>query len=63
MQRLSQLLTAIYGRNLFYTRKLDAAGVRVDALRFPDDLRAAAADDEGGAGGGPGRESRPGVPR
>jgi phenylacetate-CoA ligase len=38
MQRLSELLTAIYGRNQFYTRKLDAAGVRVDALQFPDDL-------------------------
>ena len=38
MRRLSGLLAAIYGRNQFYTRKLDAAGVRVDALRFPDDL-------------------------
>ena len=38
MQRLSELLTAIYGRNQFYTRKLDAAGVQVRALRFPDDL-------------------------
>ena len=38
MQRLSELLAAIYGRNQFYTRKLDAAGVRIDALRFPDDL-------------------------
>jgi phenylacetate-CoA ligase len=36
--RLSQLLAAIYGRNQFYTRKLDAAGVQVRALRFPDDL-------------------------
>ena len=40
MQRLSELLAAIYGRNQFYTRKLDAAGVRVDALQFPDDLAA-----------------------
>ena len=38
MQRLSELLTAIYGRNQFYTRKLDAAGIRIGALRFPDDL-------------------------
>src|SRR6185503_17048522 len=38
MQRLSELLAAIYGRNQFYTRKLDAAGVRIDALRFPEDL-------------------------
>ena len=38
MHRLSQLLAAIYGRNMFYTRKLDAAGVQVGALRFPDDL-------------------------
>ena len=37
-ERLAQLLDRIYGRNPFYTRKLDAAGVRVDALRFPDDL-------------------------
>ena len=35
MQRLSQLLNAVYGRNLFYTRKLDAAGLDVRALRFP----------------------------
>ena len=38
MHRLSELLTAIYGRNQFYTRKLDAAGIRIGALRFPDDL-------------------------
>ena len=38
MHRLSQLLAAIYGRNQFYTRKLDAAGVQLGALRFPDDL-------------------------
>jgi len=37
-RRLSQLLAAVYTRNAFYTRKLDAAGVRVKALRFPDDL-------------------------
>ena len=38
--RLSQLLADIHGRNLFYTRKLDAAGIRIDALRFPGDLSA-----------------------
>ena len=36
--RLSQLLAAIYGRNRFYTRKLDAAGLDLGRLRFPDDL-------------------------
>ena len=39
-RRLSQLLVDIHGRNLFYTRKLEAAGIRIDALRFPDDLSA-----------------------
>ena len=37
-ERLTQLLTRIHGRSPFYTRKLDAAGVRVDALQFPADL-------------------------
>jgi phenylacetate-CoA ligase len=37
-ERLTQLLSRIYGRNAFYTRKLDAAGIAVGALRFPDDL-------------------------
>ena len=37
-RRLSQLLQDIHGRNVFYTRKLDAAGIRIDALRFPGDL-------------------------
>ena len=37
-QRLSEMLTRIYGRNAFYTRKLDAAGVDVDGLRLLDDL-------------------------
>lgn len=37
-QRLSALLTAIYGRNVFYTRKLEAAGIRPDTLRLPADL-------------------------
>src|ERR1044071_8480288 len=39
-ERLTDLLSRIYGRNGFYTRKLDAAGIRVEALRFPDDLPA-----------------------
>ena len=39
MKRLSQLLQNVYGRHLFYTRKLDAAGLDVRALRFPADLR------------------------
>jgi phenylacetate-CoA ligase len=39
-RRLAQLLSDIYGRNRFYTRKLETAGVRIDALRFPDDLTA-----------------------
>src|SRR5262245_2637876 len=37
-ERLRALLSQIYGRNPFYTRKLDAAGIRVDDLRLPDDL-------------------------
>jgi phenylacetate-CoA ligase len=37
-RRLAQLLSVTYGRNAFYTRKLDEAGIRVDALRFPEDL-------------------------
>jgi len=37
-RRLRTLLAAIHGGNRFYTRKLDDAGVRLDALRFPDDL-------------------------
>ncbi len=37
-QRLAQLLSATYGRNAFYTRKLDEAGIRVEALRLPEDL-------------------------
>lgn len=39
-QRLETLLTDIDGRNRFYTRKLEQAGVRIDALRLPDDLAA-----------------------
>ena len=38
-RRLRTLLTAVHGRNRFYTRKLDDAGVRLDRLRLPDDLR------------------------
>jgi phenylacetate-CoA ligase len=37
-QRLAELLAKLQGRNLFYTRKLEAAGVRPEALRFPRDL-------------------------
>jgi phenylacetate-CoA ligase len=40
-QRLGQLLIDIHGRNAFYTRKLDAAGVTLPALaslRWPEDL-------------------------
>lgn len=37
-RRLGQLLSDVYGRNQFYTRKLDDAGVRLDALRLPGDL-------------------------
>ena len=37
-ERLSVLLRHVYGRSAFYTRKLDAAGIDVAALRFPDDL-------------------------
>jgi phenylacetate-CoA ligase len=36
--RLSGLISDIYGRNPFYTRKLDAAGIRPGQLRFPSDL-------------------------
>jgi phenylacetate-CoA ligase len=39
-ERLAGLLKRVYGRNGFYTRKLDAAGIRVNELRFPDDLQA-----------------------
>jgi phenylacetate-CoA ligase len=37
-RRLEHLLAVIHGRNLFYTRKLDQAGIRIDALRLPGDL-------------------------
>jgi phenylacetate-CoA ligase len=38
VHRVRRLLTDIYGRNRFYTRKLDAAGVDVRGLRLPDDF-------------------------
>ena len=37
-ERLAQLLSDIYGRNRFYTRKLDEANLRPEQLRFPSDL-------------------------
>jgi phenylacetate-CoA ligase len=37
-KRLAELIAAIYGRNAFYTQKLDAAGLSFDRLRFPRDL-------------------------
>jgi phenylacetate-CoA ligase len=37
---LADLLRRVHGHSAFYTRKLDAAGVDVPALRFPRDLAA-----------------------
>jgi phenylacetate-CoA ligase len=37
-RRLQELLRLIHGRNLFYTRRLDQAGVRIPTLRLPRDL-------------------------
>jgi phenylacetate-CoA ligase len=37
-RRLAALLGQIYGRNPFYTRKLDQAGIRLQELKLPDDL-------------------------
>ena len=37
-RRLARLLAAIEGRNRFYTRKFEAAGVRPSTLTFPADL-------------------------
>jgi len=37
-QRLEELLGRLYGRNPFYTSKLDAAGIRLESLRLPRDL-------------------------
>ncbi len=36
--RLTQLLATVYGRNRFYTRKFDQAGLAIDRLVFPRDL-------------------------
>jgi phenylacetate-CoA ligase len=37
-RRLEHMLAAIYGRNRFYTRKLDEARIRIGAVRLPGDL-------------------------
>lgn len=37
-EQLTQLLTTVYGRNRFYTRKFDEAGLAIDRLVFPRDL-------------------------
>ncbi len=37
-ERLSALIDYVYGRNAFYTRKLDAAGIDPASLKLPDDL-------------------------
>src|SRR5262245_3858737 len=37
-RRLTELVTAIYGRNTFYTRKLDEAELQIERLQFPRDL-------------------------
>jgi phenylacetate-CoA ligase len=37
-ERLSALIKRIYGRNSFYTRKFDAAGINPSSLSFPRDL-------------------------
>jgi len=37
-ERLSALVRHVYGRNPFYTRKLDAAGIHPESLAFPRDL-------------------------
>jgi phenylacetate-CoA ligase len=38
-QRLGRLLAGIHGPNRFYTAKLDGAGIRLDELQLPRDLR------------------------
>ena len=38
-RRLADLLTAIHGRNAFYTGKLDRAALALERLRFPADLK------------------------
>jgi len=37
-ERLGQLLSDIYGRNAFYTRKLDESELAIGRIRFPEDL-------------------------
>lgn len=37
-RRLEHLLATIYGRNPFYTRKFDEAGIQVEAVKLPRDL-------------------------
>jgi phenylacetate-CoA ligase len=37
-RRLGELVTTIYRRNTFYTRKFDDAGLSVERLQFPRDL-------------------------
>jgi phenylacetate-CoA ligase len=37
-RRLAALLREIYGRNAFYTRKFDEAGIRLQSLTLPRDL-------------------------
>src|SRR4026207_2550943 len=37
-RRLTELVTAIYRRNTFYTRKFDDAGLSLERLQFPRDL-------------------------
>jgi phenylacetate-CoA ligase len=38
--QLERLLRATYGRNPFYTRKFDEAGIQIESLQFPQDLTA-----------------------
>ena len=37
-ERLARLLLTLAGRNVFYTKKFDAVGLRVESLVFPQDL-------------------------
>ena len=37
-RRLAELIAGIYGRNAFYTQKLDEAGLQIERLQFPRDL-------------------------
>jgi phenylacetate-CoA ligase len=38
-RRLMELLRAIHGRNQFYTRKLQDAGIDINSLRLPEDFK------------------------